>query len=99
MKPVDFQIALFKGTEAAKGYLFNVSLGELSMRFVVHKRAKQWRVTHFDTGLCVYHGTNTRSETFAGFKDAVLCGLFKLEALAHKATHSPTINTLAEVAQ
>ncbi|WP_420013176.1 hypothetical protein [Tateyamaria sp.] len=94
MKQIEFQVALFKGSEAAKGYLFSVDSEGVTMNFVAHKRAKQWRVSHFETGLCVDHGAPTRAEAVKGFTDAVEVGAFYFPNLALKAQNSPTLNTL-----
>lgn len=94
MKQVEFQVALFKGSEAAKGYLFSLDSAGVTMNFVAHKRANQWRVSHFETGLCVDHGAPTRAEAVQGFTDAVDVGAFRFPSLAQKASLRPTLNTL-----
>ncbi|GGX72472.1 hypothetical protein GCM10007385_46570 [Tateyamaria omphalii] len=94
MTRVEFQVALFKGSETATGYLFEFR----NMHFVAHKRGKGWRVSHFKSGRCVDHGASTRAEAIQGFKDAVEVGAFDLPAMEHKTEHSPQLNTLPEVA-
>ena len=94
MTRVEFEVALFEGSETATGYLFEFR----DMHCVAHKRGKGWRVSHFKSGRCVDHGASTRAEAIQGFKDAVDVGAFDLPAMEHKTKHSPQLNTLPEAA-
>ena len=93
MKRVTFRKSMMNGksSEPVKGWLFDVQGHAL----VAHRIGSKWRITHFDTGLCVQSlPATTRAEAIDLFETRVSDGLVDMAKLAKGAAEHPTLNTL-----